>query len=107
MQSSGEIEPESGRVPRDLPTIWLPGHDYDAETGLHYNRLRYYDPVVGRCVSAEPIGQRLNANACTDARLNPTVSSDPGGELRQATAGSFSADVGCDRRRGCRRALDG
>ncbi len=29
---------------------------YDAETGLHYNRFRYYDPDAGRFVSQDPIG---------------------------------------------------
>jgi len=32
------------------------GQQFDAETGLHYNRFRYYDPVVGRFVSQDPIG---------------------------------------------------
>jgi RHS repeat-associated protein len=32
------------------------GQYYDHETGLHYNRHRYYDPVSGRFVSKDPIG---------------------------------------------------
>ncbi|QDQ28896.1 RHS repeat protein [Chitinimonas arctica] len=32
------------------------GQYFDAETGLHYNRFRYYDPDVGRFVSNDPIG---------------------------------------------------
>ncbi|WP_338849514.1 RHS repeat-associated core domain-containing protein [Massilia sp. W12] len=32
------------------------GQYYDAESGLHYNRYRYYDPEVGRFVSQDPIG---------------------------------------------------
>ncbi|WAT87823.1 hypothetical protein O1V13_11445 [Delftia acidovorans] len=27
--------------------IQLPGQHHDRETGLYYNRHRYYDPVVG------------------------------------------------------------
>nr|WP_269112207.1 RHS repeat-associated core domain-containing protein [Delftia acidovorans] len=34
----------------------LQGQQFDEETGLHYNRFRYYDPVVGRFVSQDPIG---------------------------------------------------
>jgi RHS repeat-associated protein len=32
------------------------GQQFDEETGLHYNRFRYYDPKIGRFVSQDPIG---------------------------------------------------
>ncbi|AOA59473.1 hypothetical protein BFG52_14710 [Acinetobacter larvae] len=32
------------------------GQIYDIETGLHYNRFRYYDPDAGRFISHDPIG---------------------------------------------------
>ncbi|MXN32825.1 RHS repeat-associated core domain-containing protein [Delftia sp. CH05] len=47
------------------------GQQFDEETGLHYNRFRYYDPVVGRFVSQDPIGLEgginlfLNSNNTT------------------------------------------
>jgi len=37
--------------------VRFPGQYRDAETELHYNRHRYYDPAIGRYVSADPIGQ--------------------------------------------------
>ena len=37
--------------------VRFPGQYYDDESGLHYNRFRYYDPALGRYVSADPIGQ--------------------------------------------------
>ena len=32
------------------------GQYFDVETGLHYNRFRYYDPDVGRFANQDPIG---------------------------------------------------
>ena len=37
----------------------FPGQYYDNETGLHYNYFRYYDPAIGRYITADPIGQFL------------------------------------------------
>lgn len=36
--------------------IRMQGQQYDEESGLHYNRYRYYDPQGGRYVTQDPIG---------------------------------------------------
>ncbi len=34
------------------------GQQYDEESGLYYNRHRYYDPLQGRYMTQDPIGLR-------------------------------------------------
>jgi RHS repeat-associated protein len=36
--------------------IRLPGQYHDKETGLYYNRHRYYDPRIGSYINQDPIG---------------------------------------------------
>jgi len=56
--------------------IRLPGQQYDAETGLYYNRHRYYDPQQGRYITQDPIGLRGGWNLY-EYPLNPLIYSDP------------------------------
>ena len=67
----------------------FPGQWYDSDTevhdsqsnllytGLHYNWHRYYDPEVGRYISADPIGLLGGNNPYTYAENNPVMLSDP------------------------------
>ena len=60
--------------------IRLPGQYYDAETGLHYNFQRYYDPTVGRYVSEDPLGfGGGDVNLYAYVRNNPINFYDPYG----------------------------
>ncbi len=34
----------------------FPGHYFDAETGLHYNYFRDYEPQTGRYITVDPLG---------------------------------------------------
>ncbi|GAB4319013.1 MAG: hypothetical protein Kow0074_08560 [Candidatus Zixiibacteriota bacterium] len=43
-------------------SLRFPGHYYDAETGLHYNRWRYYDPALGRFIQSDPLGLIAGTN---------------------------------------------
>jgi RHS repeat-associated protein len=54
-----------------------PGQYADAETGLHYNWHRYYDPRMGRYVSSDPIGLRGGLNTYLYAAANPLRYIDP------------------------------
>ena len=34
----------------------FPGHYFDEETGVHYNRFRYFSPELGRYIQSDPAG---------------------------------------------------
>jgi len=79
------------------------GQLYDDETGLCYNRWRYYDPETGRYISPDPRGVHGSTNAYTLGR-NPYRWDDPFGlqtaesqraaQLAEGTHGSDCYAVG-------------
>lgn len=56
--------------------IRLPGQQYDGESGLYYNRHRYYNPGQGRYITQDPIGLVGGLNPYTYP-LNPVSEIDP------------------------------
>ncbi|MGX5869307.1 RHS repeat-associated core domain-containing protein, partial [Enterobacter cloacae] len=56
--------------------IRLPGQQFDAETGLCYNRHRYYDPAQGRYITQDPIGLKGGWNPYVYP-LGPILVIDP------------------------------
>ncbi|TCW69233.1 type IV secretion protein Rhs [Burkholderia sp. SRS-25] len=56
--------------------IRFQGQYHDHESGLHYNRYRYYDPNLGRYIIQDPIGLRGGINAYTYVK-NPVIWIDP------------------------------
>ena len=61
------------------------GQEYDPETGLYYYGARYYDPILGRFISADTIipgpFDPQAFNRYTYVRNNPIVYSDPSGNF--------------------------
>ncbi|MGU7773982.1 RHS repeat-associated core domain-containing protein [Burkholderia sp. MR1-5-21] len=70
----------AGVVPRN--PLRFQGQQVDEETGLHYNRYRYYDPSAGRFIGKDPIGLAGGINPYEYAS-NPTEWIDPLGLSKQ------------------------
>jgi len=56
LDAYGAVSDESG--PRNACPFRWPGQYEDVETGLYYNRFRYYDPESGQYTQQDPIGLR-------------------------------------------------
>jgi RHS repeat-associated protein len=69
------IETKAGGV---LLPFHFMGQWVDHETGLHYNRFRYYDPRSARFTSQDPFGLAVGLNLYTYP-LNPLNRVDPMG----------------------------
>ena len=61
-----------------LQPIRFQGQSFDTETGLHYNRFRYFDPDLGMFTTRDPIGLMGGTNVFQYAP-NPTGWIDPFG----------------------------
>ncbi len=65
-------------IESDLQPIRFQGQSLDIETGLHYNRFRYYDSDVGMFIQRDPIGLLGGVNVFAYAP-NPILWVDPWG----------------------------
>ncbi|EGR3255587.1 RHS repeat-associated core domain-containing protein [Vibrio parahaemolyticus] len=53
----------------------------DADTGLHYNWHRYYDPALGRYLQSDRLGLFDGVDTYGYVRANPLRLIDPTGEV--------------------------
>jgi RHS repeat-associated protein len=71
----------------------FPGQYYDSETGLHYNWNRYFDPNLGRYLTADPIGLQGGTNLYTYAINDPINYSDINGLISNKTKCSLACNL--------------
>ncbi|MBV6286736.1 RHS repeat-associated core domain-containing protein [Pseudomonas aegrilactucae] len=57
--------------------IRFQGQYHDPETGLHYNRFRYYEPRMARYISRDPIGMLGGLNVYSYVSNRPVMRVDP------------------------------
>ncbi|MEG0714550.1 MAG: RHS repeat-associated core domain-containing protein [Morganella sp. (in: enterobacteria)] len=74
----GNTDKQSGELSQPLR---FQGQYYDEESGLHYNRYRYYDPDIGRFITQDPIGLKGGINPYQYAP-NPVNWVDPLGLMK-------------------------
>jgi RHS repeat-associated protein len=102
----GRVRTFAGSSLKDCPFRYQ-GQYQDEETGLYYNRFRYYDSSIGGYISPDPIGLAggnptlygyvKNTNFWLDLLglvIIPTRTLGNGGELVSATATVTDADLG-------------
>lgn len=87
----GRVADEHGAFAQPLR---LPGQYFDAETGLHDNLLRTYDPDSGAYLEPDPLGLEAGLDAYGYADGNPLVATDPLGLLLFAFDGTGNGETG-------------
>ncbi len=80
---------------KDL-NLRLPGQWYSAESGLHQNWMRDYDPVTGRYIEADPLGINAGANLYPYTGSNPLNRTDPTGQIVPLAIAGVCAGGGCE-----------
>ncbi len=101
--------PFGASIEGEVDDVGYTGHKFDTDLGLSYMQARYYDPVIGRFYSNDPIGFRdvHSFNRYAYANNNPYKFTDPDGRVAQAAPAGLGIVLlaGCTLSEGCKKAL--
>ena len=74
--AQAQQDPDQDGIATDIP-LRFAGQVFDADTGLHYNYFRDYDPWTGRYIQSDPIGLEGGLNTYGYVLNNPINLIDP------------------------------
>jgi RHS repeat-associated protein len=95
-QIVARLNPTTGVVGSlfDNPILFS-SREFDAETGLYYNRARYLDPATGRWTTQDPLGFAAgDANLYRYVGNRATLATDPSGNIAWFVAVPLVMSVG-------------
>ena len=103
MNSSGTVMEQPTFIGNINPLRYR-GYYYDTETGFYYLQSRYYDPAIGRFISADTFATTdcngfLSSNMFAYCENNPVNRSDPSGEWFHLVIGAavgIASQYACD-----------
>ena len=98
----GELKVAKQHVSTEAPAanqLRFQGQYFDQESGLHYNRFRYYDPHRHAYLSRDPAGLAGGFHTYIYAECNPIRFIDPKG--LQSTLGKLLNSAQAERQRAC------
>jgi RHS repeat-associated protein len=69
------------------------GMYYDAETGLYYDRARYYSSALGRFLQDDPVGYKVDLDLYTYVGNDPEDRTDPSGKCPACIGALIGAGI--------------
>jgi RHS repeat-associated protein len=80
-------KPFGDSIETPVDPVGYTGHKFDTDLGLSYMQARYYDPVIGRFLSNDPVGYTaknpvMSFNRYSYVSNNPYKYTDPNGQFQ-------------------------
>jgi RHS repeat-associated protein len=98
VQSRSHYKAFGDTVAAPQDDVGYTGHKFDADLGLSYMQARYYDPVIGRFYSNDPVGYTaknpvMSFNRYMYVNNNPYKYTDPNGEFLNFAIGAIVGGI--------------